>query len=244
VFRLVDPYLTSVALPACERRYPREHLVARFRVPAPLARILVEMTRTAAVPPDPPEGRGPLRSVEPVDHDRELTRGGQDNRDGSSLGLELLRELANQEIARAESARARSRQAFAFAATFFAVVQTVSYGSYVTKAATLGHRTGTLINHTAWAALALALCAAGLLIAELPLRSRNLTPKIVLDTIKTATTEDAARDEFTTLYALIVESHRLANKVRFRLVIGTQVLALATIALVLWELLVGLHASL
>jgi hypothetical protein len=199
------------------------------------------MTQAAAMPPDQPEGRGPLRSIERVGQEEQ--DGGR-NGDGSSLGLELLRELANQEIARAESARARSRQAFAFAATFFAVVQTVSYGSYVTRAATLGHRTGNLINHTAWAALALALCAAGLLLAELPLRSHNLTPKIVLDTIEAATTEGSARDEFTTLYALIVESHRLANKVRFRLVIGTQVLALATIALVLWELLVGLHASL
>ena len=199
--------------------------------------------RAASVPPDSPGERGPLRSVEPVEQEAGPVQGGQEsNESGSGLGLELLR--ADQELSRAETARARSRQAFAFAATFFAVVQTVAYGTYVTKAATTGHRTETLINHTAWAALALALCAVGLLIAELPLRSHNLTPKIVLDTIKDAPTEEVERERFTSLYALIVESHRLTNAIRFRLVLVTQLLALATIALVLWELLVGLNASL
>jgi hypothetical protein len=170
---------------------------------------------------------------------------GHDGGDGGAeLGLELLRELAAQEIARAEAARLRSRQAFALAAGFFAVVQTVAYGSFVTKTATEGHRIGTLIDHTAWAALALALCGVALVIAELPRKSGNLTPEIVLKTIEEPPAGKSALGEFTELYALIVKSRRLANTIRFRLVLATQMFALATIVLVVWELLIGLHASL
>jgi hypothetical protein len=167
-----------------------------------------------------------------------------DDDDRFGLGLELLRALADQEISRADTARARSRQAFALAAGFFAVVQTVVYGAFVSRLVTEGHRTSTLINHTKWAAIALAVCAVGLLIAELPLGSRNLTPDIVLGTVREPPGDKSARQEFAELYALIVEMHRHANRIRFRLVVATQIFALASIALVIWELLTALHASL
>jgi hypothetical protein len=204
------------------------------------------MTRAASVPPEPPQpGREPLRSVQKADQSGGLAAPGRDGEDpGVSLGIELLRELAGQEVARAETARTRARQAFALAAGFFAVVQTVAYGSYVTSAATKGHRTETLLTWTAWAALALAVCGVLLVIAELPRKSHNLTPEIVLETINKPAGGATATGEFTELLALIVKSHRLANRVRFRLVVGTQVFAMAAIVLATSELLVGLHATL
>lgn len=203
--------------------------------------------RAASLPPDPPEPRteAGLRSVDdPVSPQVATQTGEASETPDPRLGLELLRSLADQELARAETARARSRQSFALAAGFFAVVQTVAYGAFVTKLATEGHRTTDLINHTAWAALALAVCGFALVIAELPLRSYNLTPERITQTLESADTENAVVREFTHDYALIVESHRLANRVRFRFVVCTQLLALASIALVVWELLVALDASL
>ncbi len=206
------------------------------------------MTRAASVPPDPTQpGRGSLRSVAPGDDPAaapEPSGGGSGGDPAAALGIELLRDLASQEITRAETARTRARQSFALAAGFFAVVQTVAYGSFVTEAAAKGHRTGVLLTWTAWAALVLALCGLLLVAAELPRKSGNLTPEIVIDTIKRSGSESEATGEFTKLLALIVESHRLANRVRFRLVVGTQVLAMAAIALATIELLVGLHATL
>lgn len=204
------------------------------------------MTRAASVPPDPTQpGRGPLRSVAPggAPAAQELA-GGSGDGSAAALGIGLLRDLASQEITRAESARTRARQSFVLAAGFFAVVQTVAYGSFVTKAAAEGHRTGTLLTWTAWAALALALCGLLLVIAELPRGSGNLTPDLVLGATKRAGSESEATEKIAELLALIVESHRLANRIRFRLVAGTQVLAMVAIALAATELLVGLHATL
>ncbi len=160
----------------------------------------------------------------------------------TALGLELMRSLAEQELARADAARVRSRQAFALAAAIFTVVQTVAFGSFVTKLAQHGHRTDTLINHTAWAALALGVCAVAMLIAELPIRSSNMTPELIQSVVREK--KDKAAAQFLEDYALIVETHRLANRIRFRLATLTQALSVVTIALVVWELLVALHASL
>lgn len=201
------------------------------------------MSQTAAWPPDPPDQTGSaLHRVEPILNAPADHKGDDNSQFG--LGLQLLRALADQEVARAETARARSRQAFALAAGFFAVVQTVVYGSFVSRLVTEGHRTGTLIDHTKWAAVALAVCALGLLVAELPLGSRNLTPEVILRTVREPPAGKSAEQEFAELYALIVEMHRNANRIRFWLVAVTQMFALASIALVVWELLTALHASL
>src|SRR5664279_635369 len=137
--------------------------------------------RAAAVPPESPEPerRSGIRQLQPNAGDRGKGAVGSGS-PGATVGLDLMRSLADQEIARAEAARGRSRQAFALAAGIFTVVQTVAYGSFVTKLATEGHRTGTLINHTAWAAVALAVCAATMLAAELPLKSSNMSPERIL----------------------------------------------------------------
>jgi len=213
-------------------------------MPATLAtpgRMLPGM-RAASVPPEPPEpGRGgSLHQVPPAVDTPDSPPGGHGT--PPALGLEILRALADQEVARADAARTRSRQAFALAVGVFAVVQTVAYGQFVTRIATEGHRTSTLINHTAWAAIGLAASALTLLIAELPLGSRNLLPDRVLQL--TTRTPDTALDELTHDYYLIVESHREANRRRFALVLVSQLTALATVGLVVWELLVALHANL
>ncbi len=201
--------------------------------------------RSAAVPPEQPESGRSLRSVE-----QGTTPGAtptQDRRDGddsaSTLGLDLLRSLADQEIARAETARSRSRQAFALAAGFFAVVQTVAYGSFVNTLVAEHHSTATLIAATKWASIALGLCGVALLAAELPFRTTNLTPEIISKTVKEPPPGKSTLDEFVELYGLIVGTHRRANQLRTRCVILTQGLALISIVLVIWELLVGLHIS-
>lgn len=160
----------------------------------------------------------------------------------ATVGLDILRSLADQEVERAETARTRSRQAFALAVGVFAVVQTVAYGQFVTKLASQGHRTGTLINHTGWAAVGLAASALALLIAELPLGTSNLGPERVLNLTKSA--PDKALGELARDYFLIVEAHREANKKRTWLVLVSQLAALATVGLVVWELLIALHANL
>src|SRR5438128_11847856 len=55
----------------------------------------------------------------------------------ADLALELLRGLADQEIARSERSASRARQVFALTVAFFAVVQTVAFGSFATTL--IGH---------------------------------------------------------------------------------------------------------
>lgn len=157
------------------------------------------------------------------------------------LGLDLLRGLADQEIARADAIKSRSRQAFTLAAAFFAVVQTVAYGSFVTAAATKHHRIATITSHTTWAVIALAACGICLIVAESRIKSVNLTAGQVFG-IATKATSDAALLEFVELYRIIVEMHRRANRIRWRLAIATELTALASIGFVTWELLVALNA--
>ncbi len=200
--------------------------------------------RAASVPPpEPPEARrgGSLQEVTTTPA---VVTGADSGSEGptATIPLDILRSLADQEVERAETARTRSRQGFALAVGVFAVVQTVAYGQFVTKLATQGHRTGTLINHTAWAAVGLAASALFLLAAELPLGSHNVRPDRVRDLASDFSSE--ALSELIQDYYLIVESHREANRKRFVLVLFSQLAALATVGLVVWELIVALHASL
>jgi Trk-type K+ transport system membrane component len=200
--------------------------------------------RAASVPPpEPPEARrgGSLHEVTTA---APAVPGADSGGNGpaTTVALDILRSLADQEVERAETARTRSRQGFALAVGVFAVVQTVAYGQFVTKLATQGHRTGTLINHTAWAAVGLAASALFLLAAELPLGSQNVRPSKVRDLASGSSAN--ALSELIQDYYLIVESHREANKKRFVLVLLSQLAALATVGLVVWELIIALHASL
>lgn len=201
------------------------------------------MRATSAQPPDPPEARrgGPLRGVPAAPVPASGAESGS-NDPSATVALDILRSLADQEVERAETARTRSRQGFALAVGVFAVVQTVAYGQFVTKLAIQGHRTGTLINHTAWAAVGLAASALFLLAAELPLGSHNVRPDRVRDLASSPSAMTLS--ELTQDYYLIVESHREANRKRFVLVLFSQLAALATVGLVIWELIVALHASL
>jgi hypothetical protein len=174
-----------------------------------------------------------------------LAGGGDDGgRADLALGIDVLRGLADQELARAEAARSRSRQAFALAAGFFAVVQTVTFGGFVTNALSKAHQTPTLIHHATAAGIALAACGLALLIAELPFPSRDLTPEQVLDTLNAPPSDRSVTGEFAHLYAMVVAKRRQTNRRRSRVVAATQLLALITIGLVVWELLASLHAIL
>src|ERR1019366_2666676 len=123
--------------------------------------------RAAQTPHEPPaDPRPALRPVE--SKSPALTRqGGSDGEHlDPRLAIDLFRGLADQEIARAEAARSRARQAFALAAGFFAVVQTVAFGTFVTTAVTKSHHTGSLIDHATVAAVLLGCSGLVLLIAD------------------------------------------------------------------------------
>jgi hypothetical protein len=153
--------------------------------------------------------------------------------------------LADQELTRAEVARSRSRQSFALAAGFFAVVQTVAFGSYVTESLSKSHETPTLIHHVTAAAIALAVSAVFAVIAELAFPSRDLAPESALAIVQQEPpTENPVVVEFTERYAMVALERQETNRRRAWVVALTQVSALVAIALSVLELLVSLHASL
>jgi hypothetical protein len=199
--------------------------------------------RAAITPPDPPEHLRP--SLRPVSGSRTpaIDLGGFDGERLDPAGtIDLFRGLADQELARAEAARARARQAFALAAGFFAVVQTVAFGSFVTSRIAQDHQTATLVHHATLAGVVLGICGLALLIADSFFRSRNVTPEALYETITTVPKEGTTTDEIVRLYFLVAVSHRDANRGRLGMTALTQLLALLAIAASAWELLAALHA--
>src|SRR4051812_47615656 len=73
------------------------------------------------------------------------------------VALDVLRGLVDQELSRSERIASQARQAFALTAGFFAVVQTVAFGSFATSAVGQTERTW-LLSLAAIGGLLLMLC--------------------------------------------------------------------------------------
>jgi hypothetical protein len=150
---------------------------------------------------------------------------------GPSVALAVLQALADQELTRAEHARERCRQAFALAAAFFAVVQTVAFGSAVQKAISHPHLT-VLVHRAELAGFMLGAAAVTLLIATAAFPTRDLTPQLVIDTVNSAADSQTLTEDFVELYAAVVNQRRQTNKWRSVAVAISQLLALGAIAAV------------
>jgi hypothetical protein len=158
----------------------------------------------------------------------------------ADLALDLLRSLADQELTRAERAASRARQVFALSAGFFAVVQTVVFGSFAGILIGSHERKVMLILAIAGGAV-LALCGAALLVADRAFRGKNLSPDNVLATLNSPDPEPATY-RFIELYARAVNEMRDANQRRARAVMVTQIMGLLVLLIVLVELVYGLQA--
>jgi hypothetical protein len=166
---------------------------------------------------------------------------GDEDKD-AELALELLRALADQELARSERSASRARQVFALAAGFFAIVQTVAFGTFASDLVTQDERREMLVLAGIGGGL-LVICGLALLVADRAFGSVNVTPDNVLETLNEGTGEPATY-RFVELYARVVEEFRKANENRQKVVVGTQLLGLLSLVAVLVELVYGLHARL
>ena len=158
----------------------------------------------------------------------------------ADVGLEILRSLVDQEVARAERSAARARQAFTVAAAFYAVVQTVIFGTFASRLISADERTW-MLRSAALGGTFLAICGIHLLFADRNFKSRNLSSDNVLDAVNEAT---PATERFVELYARALDTMRSANETRTKIVTSAQVFALLTIAAVLVELVYGLSTRL
>src|SRR5438874_4637282 len=104
----------------------------------------------------------------------DLLGGSSPDDEDVTLALDVLRKMADQEFNRAERAASRARQAFALAAGFFAVVQTVAFGSFAKSLVSHGERT-TLLWLAGGAGVFLAICGVILLRADASFRSFNIS---------------------------------------------------------------------
>lgn len=162
--------------------------------------------------------------------------------DDKTIGLELLLKLHDQETTRAERASTRARQAFALAAGFFAVVQTVAFGSFAGRFIAASERAG-ILDRAIVAGICLTACGVLLLVADGALRGRTVTEEDIAAALDTAEAGGkAAREEFLDVYGAAVLAHRGMNRIRFFLTWLTQLAALACIGTVLWELIYSLNA--
>jgi hypothetical protein len=184
-----------------------------------------------SVPPEPPQRGGGDPTV------------AEDDR-GASAALRLLQDLADQEFTRAERAASRARQAFALAAGFYAVVQTVAFGSFAKGLVSGGERHALLWLAGSAGAL-LAVCGALLLIADAAYRSSNIRTDTILNVLNDESDDGTTAEErFVEYYATVVDEMRETNRRRHRVVIATQLAALSSLALVLAELIYSLDARL
>jgi F0F1-type ATP synthase epsilon subunit len=166
-----------------------------------------------------------------------------DDPDGQ-LALDVLRGLAEEESARADKVVGRARQAFAVSTGFFAIVQTVALGTFGAHHLSTAERHG-VIDRAVWSGIALCVCTLVLVIADAAFRSHNIDPDEVLNAAERASDgEVSMNDELLSMYAAVVETRRGANKWRTLAATLTQVAALATIALILVELIYALEARL
>lgn len=196
--------------------------------------------------PEPPEIPRALPSPGQKDASQDLAPssggGGTSLADEYKLALDVLTGLANQELDRANSYGTRARQAFAFAAGFFAVVQTVAFNSFAGKFVG-GHERHFLLVLAIAAGVALAVCGIALIFADSTRGTYDLTSDEVLATLNHAIEADEpVAAEFAALYAAIVDERRATNERRRRWLRSTQGLALASAGIVLWELIYALNA--
>jgi hypothetical protein len=163
---------------------------------------------------------------------------------GTATALTLLQKLVEQELGRSERFVTRARQAFALAAGFFAVVQTVAFGSFAKAAISTPERT-TLLWIAGGAGVLLAACGAVLLYADTAYKTMNLTPEGILEVLNEEDEDGLTADErYVEDLADIVKALRETNRRRQRAVLVTQVMAFLSIACVLAELLYSLDARL
>jgi hypothetical protein len=199
----------------------------------------------AAVPADDPGDpqEAPLQRIESSRQDPVSTTGGssRDDKD-AEVALDVMRGLADQELARAERASTRARQAFALAAGFFAIVQTVAFGSFEVDLVSNAERE-TLLDKATLAAIFLAVCGALLLVADSAFRSRDLDEDVVEQKLAEAgATKSSAARIFVETYGVVLYARRRTNRIRFLFVTLTQLAAIASIVFVLLELRYGLDA--
>lgn len=162
----------------------------------------------------------------------------------AELALDVLRSLAAEEEARAERGVTRARQAFALAAGFFAVVQTVSFSSFAQKLIVAGERRHLLYLAGA-SGVMLTVCGLLLLVTDRAFRSRAISTDSILEVVNdTRQTSGPAYDGFISLYARLVDELRDTNARRYLVVFVTQVFALLSLLAVLVELVYSLHSRL
>lgn len=146
--------------------------------------------------------------------------------------------MAEQEATRSERAASRARQAFALAAGFFAIVQTVVFGSFA-QGAVSHHEREWMLALAAVAGGVLLICGVMALVADRAWRARHLSADQVLDAVNA---DEPASYGLAELYAAHVTALRSANKKRGLVAAWTQIVAVGVLLAVVVELLYGLRA--
>lgn len=156
--------------------------------------------------------------------------------------LDLILKRVDQELERSERAGNRARQAFAISVGFFAIVQTVAFGSFAYGLISPAER-AEIIDRAVVAGYAVAVCGLLFLIADGAFRSHNVDEDKLLETHNAAENEGrSVEDDYIELYSTALETQRVANKRRFIVVWLTQLAALASVCAVVWELVYSLQA--
>jgi hypothetical protein len=163
---------------------------------------------------------------------------------GAGAALTLLQGLVDQEISRGERVVGRARGAFGLAAGFFAIAQTVAFGSFAHTLISAAERS-TLLWLAGAAGVALCVCGALLLGSERRWRTYHISPEQILAVLDEQPDDGTSPEErFVEYYAGVVDQMRKTNRDRQRIVWWTQAAALVSLAVVLAELLYSFDARL
>lgn len=172
----------------------------------------------------------------------DLSKAGGSGPDLTSAGrvVDALKSSADQEFSIAERVSAKARQAFALAAGFFVVAQTVAFGSFESDQLTADEKQ-TLIYLAIVAAAFLALAVALALVADALFRSGDLDLDGLQDDLNAAYAGDPnVTGNLGEQYIGIVASRRRSNKRRRVWYYGTLAAVTLSLAATTFELIISL----
>jgi hypothetical protein len=168
-----------------------------------------------------------------------------DDRDSADAALVLaaLQRLEDQEIARSNALAGRGRNAFALAAGFFAISQTVVFSDYLARNINPveQHR---IIYLAIASGVALAIAGFALIISDRPRKSRHLDADQILEEHEHATDEYPLVRRLAELYAVIVDERRATTAKHAKAFRIARWFAALAVAMVLVELAYALTVRL
>lgn len=157
------------------------------------------------------------------------------------MTLDVLRSLFEIELKRADRFSSRAAGAFALALGFFALSQTIAFGSFQSQFISDHERRVTLV-FAAIAAIAVVACGVLVLMADRAFKAATLGADDILDVYNTEDDPQRVVERLATKYAAVLVHMRNSNTSRLAWVRAAQYTALTSLILVLVELGYSLYA--